>query len=48
MGKQTHAATATYKIRLSDNAIRNIDEIRGYIAFINHQPMNAIKETNLA
>lgn len=37
------AATATYKIRLSDNAIRNIDEITGYIAFINHQPINAIK-----
>ncbi len=30
-------------LRLSANADRNIDEITGYIAFIQHQPLNAIK-----
>ncbi|HEY8780470.1 MAG TPA: type II toxin-antitoxin system RelE/ParE family toxin [Mucilaginibacter sp.] len=43
MDKQTHATATTYQIRLSENAIQNIDEITGYIAFINHQPLNAIK-----
>ena len=43
MGKQTQTTTATYQIRLSDNAVQNINEITGYIAFINHQPLNAIK-----
>jgi hypothetical protein len=43
MDKQTDAITTAYQIRLSENAIQNIDEITGYIAFIKHQPMNAIK-----
>ena len=43
MGKQTQAATKAYQIRLSENAVQNIDEITGYIAFINHEPLNAIK-----
>jgi hypothetical protein len=43
MDKQTDAAATTYQVRLSENALQNIDEITGYIAFINHQPMNAIK-----
>jgi plasmid stabilization system protein ParE len=43
MGKKTQPSPKTYEIRLSENAIKNIDEITGYIAFINKQPMNAIK-----
>ena len=43
MDKQADATATTYQIRLSENAIQNIDEITGYIAFINHQPMNVIK-----
>ncbi len=43
MGEQTKTTTATYPVRVSANALQNIDEITGYIAFINHQPLNAIK-----
>jgi hypothetical protein len=43
MDEQTEAITTTYQIRLSENAGHNIDEITGYIAFINHQPLNTIK-----
>ena len=43
MVKQKRTIAKTYNVRLSENALRNIDEITGYIAFINHQPMNAIK-----
>jgi len=43
MDRQTDAIATAYQIRLSENAIQNIDEITAYIAFVNHQPMNAIK-----
>lgn len=43
MGKQKKATPKTYQVRISNNALHNIDEITGYIAFINHQPLNAIK-----
>jgi len=43
MGQQKKAIGETYEVRLSLNAHQNIDEITGYIAFINQQPMNAIK-----
>ncbi len=43
MGNQTQSATETYKVRLSENALKNIDEIAEYIAVINDQPGNAIK-----
>jgi len=33
----------TYSLRITENAIRNIDEITGYIAYVNHQPLNAIR-----
>lgn len=41
-GKKKTTATA-YKINISNNAVLNIDEVTGYIAFVNHQPINAIK-----
>ena len=43
MVRKKEAVTEKYSVRLSANAIRNIDQITGYIAFINHQPLNAIK-----
>lgn len=43
MEKQTQKIATAYQVRLSLNAIRNIDEITGYIAFINQQPLNAVK-----
>jgi len=43
MGKQKKATSKTYEVRISANALQNIDEITGYIAFIAHQPVNAIK-----
>lgn len=42
MGKEKKAVAANYKIRVSDTASQHINEISGYIAFINHQPSNAI------
>ena len=43
MVKKEKPTRKAYQIRLSENALQNIDEITGYIAFINHQPLNAIK-----
>ncbi len=43
MGTQKKTTPETYPLRISNNALQNIDEITGYIAFINHQPINAIK-----
>ena len=42
MDKQKNATSKAYKVSFSTNSIRNIDEITGYIAFINQQPLNAI------
>src|SRR6185312_4711170 len=43
MATKTRPTRKTYQVRLSKNALQNIDEIVGYIAFINSQPLNAIK-----
>lgn len=43
MDRQKEAITKTYAVRLTTNALQNIDEITGYIAFINQEPLNAIK-----
>ncbi|MDR0794036.1 MAG: type II toxin-antitoxin system RelE/ParE family toxin [Chitinophagaceae bacterium] len=43
MDKQKKAVAKTYQIRLSVNAVQNIDEITGYITFIKQQPLNAIR-----
>jgi plasmid stabilization system protein ParE len=42
MGSQKEKAPPTYKVRVTENAQQDIDYITGYIAFINHQPLNAI------
>ena len=43
MGKQTKQASATRQVRVSTNAFKNINEITGYIAIVNKQPLNAVK-----
>lgn len=39
MGKQKKAIATTYQIIISANTIQNINEITGYIAFVNQQPL---------
>ncbi len=43
MEPKKEIAGKTYKVNLSHNALGNIDDITTYIAFTNHQPLNAIK-----
>ncbi len=43
MGNTKGKAPKAYSIRVSENALQNIDDITGYIAYINHQPLNAIR-----
>lgn len=43
MAEKKRTAQKTYTVRVSQNALQNIDEITGYIAFIKQQPLNAIK-----
>lgn len=43
MGNSKEKASKTYSLRITENALHNIDDITGYIAYINHQPLNAIR-----
>lgn len=43
MVRKEKTTSKTYQVRISTHALQNIDEITGYIAFIKHQPLNAIK-----
>ena len=43
MGLQKKATPKNYQVKVSVNALQNIEEITGYIAFVNQQPLNAIK-----
>lgn len=43
MGSTKEKTSKTYSLRLTDNALQNIDDITGYIAYIKHQPLNAIR-----
>jgi plasmid stabilization system protein ParE len=43
MGKKETTTKRPYEVRVTENALRNIDEITGYIAFIKSEPLNAIK-----
>lgn len=47
MGDKKETASKPYQIRVSENTLRNINEITGFIAFINQQPLNAIKVADL-
>ena len=42
MGNTKEKTPKTYSLRITDNALQNIDDITGYIAYIKHQPLNAI------
>ena len=42
MGNTKRKASKTYSLRISEKALQNIDDITGYIAYIKHQPLNAI------
>ena len=43
MGRQEKTTPKIYQVKISVNALQNIEEITGYIAFVNQQPLNAIK-----
>jgi plasmid stabilization system protein ParE len=43
MGGKEEETTKPYSVRITDSALQNIDSITGYIAYINHQPLNAIR-----
>lgn len=43
MGNTKEKAPKTYSLRVTGNALQNIDDITGYIAYIKHQPLNAIR-----
>ncbi len=43
MGNTKGKTPETYSLRITENALQNIDEITGYIAYIKHQPLNAIR-----
>ncbi len=43
MGNAKEKAQKIYSLRVTENALQNIDEITGFIAFFKHQPLNAIR-----
>jgi plasmid stabilization system protein ParE len=43
MDQKKKKTDAACQIKLSATAIQHLDEITGYIAFINQQPLNAVK-----
>ena len=43
MGNTKEKAPKAYSLRISENALQNIDDITGYIAYIKHKPLNAIR-----
>ena len=43
MGRSKKDTQKFYSLRITEHALQNINEITGYIAFINHEPLNAIR-----
>lgn len=43
MGNAEEEAPKAYSLRITEHALQNIDDITGYISFIKHQPLNAIR-----
>lgn len=43
MGRQKKTIATAYEIEITQAALRNLDEITGYISFIHHQPFSSIK-----
>jgi len=46
MGRTERETPKTYTLKLTENALQNIDSITGYIAYIKHEPLNAIRVGN--
>lgn len=42
MGSTEEKTPKSYQVRLTNSALQNIEDITSYIAYINHQPLNAI------
>lgn len=36
-------APKAYSLRVSENALQNLNDITGFIAFVKHQPINAVR-----
>jgi plasmid stabilization system protein ParE len=43
MGRAKEEAPKAYSLRLTEKALQDLDNITGYIAYIKHQPLNAIR-----
>jgi plasmid stabilization system protein ParE len=43
MASSKEKTPKAYPVRITENAQQNFDQITGFIAFIKHQPLNAIK-----
>ena len=43
MVKSEEEDPKTYSLRVTEHALQNIDNITGYIAYIRHEPLNAIR-----
>ncbi len=43
MGRSKKDTQKVYSLRITEYALQNLSEITGYIAFINHEPLNAIR-----
>ena len=43
MGSTEGETSKKYSLRITENALQNIDDITGYIAFVKHQPLNAVR-----
>jgi plasmid stabilization system protein ParE len=43
MGTTKEKTPKTYSLRITDRTLQNIDDITGYIAYIRHEPLNAIR-----
>jgi len=42
MGKTKEKAPKTHSLRVTEHALQNLNSITGYIAYIKHEPLNAI------
>jgi hypothetical protein len=43
MGRTEKEAPKAYSLRITEHALPDIDYITGYIAYIRHEPLNAIR-----
>jgi len=46
MGRTKEEAPKTYSLRVTENAFQDLDNITGYVAYIKHEPLNAIRVGN--